>query len=172
MARVRLLPAATLHLEAFLRDPQELSALLGCPIPAGWPEFPEAIPHTLAVLENRPDESGWWMYFFLDAESGALVGSGGFAGAPVDRQVEIGYEIAPEHRRRGYATAAVLALIDRAVSSGEVDRMLAHTLRADERSPAVLRASGFAETGQRVDPDDGELTVWLRRVGAPKDSAG
>ncbi|MCS5719738.1 GNAT family N-acetyltransferase [Herbiconiux sp. CPCC 205763] len=165
MARVRLVPATTLHLAAFLRDPHELSTQLGCAIPVGWPEFPEAIPHTLAVLESRPEEAGWWMHFFLDAESGVLVGSGGFAGPPVDGQVEIGYEIAPEHRRQGYATAAVLALIDRAISSGEVDRMLAHTLATDVRSPGVLRASGFTATGRRADPDDGELTVWQRSVG-------
>jgi ribosomal-protein-alanine N-acetyltransferase len=162
MALVRIIPATATHLSSYLQDPQHLATLLGSPIPEGWPEFPEAIPFTLEVLEARPAESEWWMYFFVDDETDALVGSGGFAGAPSDGQVEIGYEIAPEFRRRGYATAAVHELINKAAMSGEVQRILAHTLVSDERSAGVLRAAGFTEGEHVTHPEDGELVRWRR----------
>jgi ribosomal-protein-alanine N-acetyltransferase len=164
MAFVRIIPATPTHLSAYLQDPQHLATLLGSPVPEGWPEFPEAIPFTLEVLEARPAESEWWMYFFVDDATGALVGSGGFAGAPSDGQVEIGYEIAPAFRRRGYATAATNALIQKAIESGEVQRIVAHTLVSDERSAGVLRAAGFTECEHVTHPEDGELVRWHRSI--------
>jgi RimJ/RimL family protein N-acetyltransferase len=86
-------------------------------VPAGWPEFPEAIGFTIAKLEERPDEAQWWMHLFFDAD-GLLVGSGGFVGPPVDGVAEIGYEIAPEFRGRGYATAAARAMVAKAARAG------------------------------------------------------
>jgi ribosomal-protein-alanine N-acetyltransferase len=164
MALVRIIPATAIHLSEYLQEPQHLATLLGSPIPEGWPEFPEAIPFTLEVLEARPAESEWWMYFFVDDATGALVGSGGFAGAPSDGQVEIGYEIAPAFRRRGYATAAVDALAKKAATSGEVQRIIAHTLPTDERSAGVLRSTGFVAVEHVVHPEDGELVRRQRSV--------
>jgi len=164
MALVRIIPATPTHLSAYLRDPQHLATLLGSPIPEGWPEFPEAIPFTLEVLKARPAESEWWMHFFMDDATGLLVGSGGFAGAPSDGRVEIGYEIAPEFRRHGYATAAVDALAKKAATSGEVQRIIAHTLATDERSAGVLRSTGFDAVEHVVHPEDGELVRWQRSV--------
>jgi RimJ/RimL family protein N-acetyltransferase len=40
---------------------------------------------------------------------------------PVDRSVEIGYEIAPQWRGRGYATVAAAALVQQALAGGAVD---------------------------------------------------
>lgn len=168
MALVRIIPATSAHLAAFLRDPDDLSALLGSPLPDGWPEFPEAFPHTLGRLESHPDEADWWMHFFCDSETGVLVGSGGFAGKPAHRQVEIGYEVAPAFRRRGYATASVRTLTAKAISSSEVDRIVADTLAADQRSAGVLRATGFTETGHITHPDDGDLVRWVRQVNLPR----
>ena len=75
---------------------------MASPVPAGWPEFPESITFSIAKLKERPDEADWWMHLFLDPD-GRLVGSGGFVGPPANGVAEIGYEIAPEFRGRGYA---------------------------------------------------------------------
>jgi [ribosomal protein S5]-alanine N-acetyltransferase len=75
--------------------------------------MPESIDFTIDRLTEYPHEADWWMHFFL-AEGGAvLVGSGGFAGPPRDGIIEIGYEIAPEFRGRGLATAAARAMSTR-----------------------------------------------------------
>lgn len=163
MTPTRIVPASAADLAAYLRSPAALGEVLGSTVPDGWPEFPEAVPHTLDVLRAHPEQAAWWMYFFLD-EAGRLVGSGGFAGPPVDRTVEIGYEIAPAFRRRGHATAAVHELVALASRTGEVDRVVAHTLAADDGSAGVLRAAGFAESGRILDDEHGEVVRWARGV--------
>jgi RimJ/RimL family protein N-acetyltransferase len=88
---VRLVAATPQHFEAFARSPEALAELLGSSsLPAGWPEFPEAFDFTAKRLAEHPEESSWWMQFFMDAATGELLGSGGFTGPPADRQVEMG----------------------------------------------------------------------------------
>ena len=164
MTHIRLVPASVASLEAFLRHPNELSAMIDSPVPDGWPEFPEAIPHTLSVLKRDPAHSEWWMYFFIEERSRQLVGSGGFAGPPEDGVVEIGYEIAPAFRRLGHATAATEALVQLAVRTGVVDEVIAHTLPVDEGSPGVLRAAGFQRSEVIHDPEHGEIIRWRRKL--------
>ena len=152
-----VVPATIGLLEAYRRDPAEFADLLGSALPDGWPEFPEGIEYTLDKLLERPDQADWWLHLFLDVTD-QLVGSGGYVGPPDDGVVEIGYEIAPEFRNRGYATAAARALVAKALADPSVHTVLAHTLPADSASTAVLRKVGFQCTGEAIDPEEG--TVW------------
>jgi len=154
---VTIVPATIEGLEAFQRDPAEFVAFLKSPVPDGWPEFPEAIEFTVDKLRERPEQAGWWLHFFLDSE-GRLVGSGGFVGPPDDGVVELGYEIAPEFRRNGYATAAARAMVDKARASGAVHTVIAHTLANENPSTSVLRRLGFRFAGEVPDEEAG--TVW------------
>ena len=106
--QVRLLAASEPLLNA-LNDNQALfSELVGSSVPDGWPEFPEAIGFTLEHLQTASEaDRSWSMQFFIDHATGRLLGSGGFVAPPADRTVEIGYEIAPEFRGRGFGAAAV-----------------------------------------------------------------
>jgi ribosomal-protein-alanine N-acetyltransferase len=74
------------------------------------------------------------------------------------------HKIAPEFRRHGYATAAVDALAKKAATSGDVQRIIAHTLATDERSAGVHRSTGFVAVKHVVHPEDGELVRWQRSV--------
>ena len=170
MPRIRLVPATPTHLAAYLRDPAELAALLHSPIPEGWPQFPESVPFTLDTLTARPDEARWWMHFFIEDATGLFVGSGGYAGPPEHRSVELGYEIAPAFRRRGFASAAVSELVASAFASGEVDSVVAHTLPDDPASAGVLRAGGFTRVGTVPHPEEGE--VWRWAIERPAPTAG
>lgn len=156
MTDVALVPATVEHLGALRSDPAAFGRMIGSPVPAGWPEFGESIEFTLARLTDHPDQGDWWMHFFL--AGGVLVGSGGFVGPPADGVVEFGYEIAPAFRRRGLATAAARAMIDKAVATGQVDTVIAHTLAYENPSTGVLRRLGFRWAGEVTHPDDG--TVW------------
>ncbi|MDQ1664865.1 MAG: [ribosomal protein S5]-alanine N-acetyltransferase, partial [Actinomycetota bacterium] len=92
--QVRLIPATVPMLNALNDDPTQFGELIGSPVPDGWPEFPEAIGFTLTHLQNAPEaDRSWSMQFFVDDATGRLVGSGGFAAPPVERTVEIGYEV-------------------------------------------------------------------------------
>ena len=135
--------------------------LIGSPVPDGWPEFPEAIAFTLAHLRTASEaDRAWSMQFFVDSATGRLLGSGGFAAPPSARTVEIGYEIAPEFRGRGLGAAAARALVERAVASGEVDHVLAHTQPGPNPSTGVLVSLGFEHVDDQEDPEVGAVWEW------------
>jgi [ribosomal protein S5]-alanine N-acetyltransferase len=135
--------------------------MVGSPVPDGWPEFPEAIGFTLEHLRSASEaERLWTMQFFVDPSNGRLLGSGGFAAPPVARSVEIGYEIAPEFRGRGIGVAAARALVERAVASGEVDHVIAHTLPGPNPSTGVLVSLGFEHVDIQEDPEAGAVWEW------------
>lgn len=147
-------------LECWMADPAELGEELQLQIPSGWPEFPEAMPYTLAVLAEPGADAAWWMYFFVDRTAGQLLGSGGFKGAPVDGRVEIGYEIAPEFRGQGLATQAAGMLVEKAVSSGSVQIVQAQTLPGSNPSTAVLSKLGFRRAGDGFEAGAGDTWLW------------
>jgi RimJ/RimL family protein N-acetyltransferase len=159
--KVRLVQATVPLLEALLESRARFGDVIGSPVPDGWPEFPEAIDFTVERLTSAPlAEHGWWMHLFLDATTGRLLGSGGFAGPPDDRTVEIGYEIAPEYRGRGYGTAAARALVETAIGGDEVDHVIAHTLPGPNPSTGVLKSLGFAHVADQEDPELGPTWEW------------
>lgn len=159
--QVRLLPATVPLLEALQEDRARFGELLGSPVPDGWPEFPEAMSFTLDQLRSSPEaEPVWSMHLFVDPASGRLLGSGGFATRPVDRTVEIGYEVAPAFRGRGLGSAAARALVEQAVASGEVDHVTAHTLPGPNPSTGVLRSLGFEHVGEQEDAEVGTVWAW------------
>ncbi|GAB20574.1 putative acetyltransferase [Gordonia effusa NBRC 100432] len=162
---VTLIPARRDLLEALISDPRSFERLVGSPIPAGWPEFPESVEHTLTSLRSAPTSatSEWTMHLFTETATGALIGSGGYYGPPVDGVVEIGYEIAPEFRGRGLATHAAAALIQKAADAG-VTQIKAHTLAGPNPSTGVLNALGFEFVAEQHDPDEGPLWEWSRAL--------
>lgn len=165
-ARVRLVPATVALLTALTEDPARFEELMGSPVPDGWPEFPEAIGFTLAHLRDAaPADQAWSMQFFVEPASGQLLGSGGFATPPRARTVEIGYEVAPQFRGQRFGVDAARALVERAVASGEVDHVLAHTLPGPNPSTGVLVSLGFAHVEDQEDPEVG--TVWEWRWSRP-----
>ena len=159
--RVRLVPATVRLLAALTDDRRLFSELIGSPVPDGWPEFPEAIGFTLEHLRNAPEaDRSWSMQFFVDHATGKLVGSGGYATPPVDRTVEIGYEVVPAFRGQRFGIAAARALVERAVASGEVDHVTAHTLPGPNPSTGVLLSLGFQHTDDQEDPEVGTVWEW------------
>jgi RimJ/RimL family protein N-acetyltransferase len=100
------------------------------------------------------------MQFFIDDATRRLLGSGGFAAPPVDRAVEIGYEVAPEFRGKGFGAAGARALVELAVARGEVDHVVAHTLPGPNPSTGVLVSLGFGHVADQEDPEVGLVWEW------------
>ena len=154
---IRVEPATSEWIEALVQGDDVFNARFGIPVIEGWSGFPEALPATLAAVRaNGPDP--WGSHLFFDGD-GALVGFGGFKGAPREGEVEIGYAIAPARQGRGLATAAARLLVERARIAG-VERVTAHTLPERNASTMVLSRCGFRLTGARTDPDDPAQQVW------------
>ncbi|MFD1948421.1 GNAT family protein [Nocardioides aestuarii] len=166
--RVRLVPATEALLDALNNDRSVFAEMVGSTIPDGWPEFPEAIDSTRNHLSTAAEhDRAWSMRFFLDEATSRLVGSGGFAGPPAGRTVEIGYEVAPEFRGRGFGAAAARALVEDAAASGEVDHVIAHTLPGPNPSTRVLARLGFERIADEDDPEVGVVWAWRRASSAP-----
>jgi RimJ/RimL family protein N-acetyltransferase len=91
------------------------------------------------------------------------VATGAFKGPPDPAgAVEIAYMTFPAHEGNGYARAMVPALYSIAVEHGAA-LVVAHTLPEENASNRALRSSGFAFTGQVIDPEDGPIWRWEKR---------
>jgi RimJ/RimL family protein N-acetyltransferase len=160
--RLRLIPIEGRHRRAFHVGRGTLARLLGVSVPDDWPHYPEA----LALLHVDADPAAaapgaWGGYFFIDPAQRALIGNGGFHGAPNSRgEVEIGYEIAPAYRNRGFATEVARALVRFAFADARVSGIVAHTLPEENASTAVLAKLGLRFAGERTDPEVGVVWHW------------
>lgn len=109
-----------------------------------------------------------WVHGFrlTEKRSRLVVGTAAFKGPPdEDGAVEIAYAIAPKCQGRGYATEAAGALVDFARADRRVRLVRAHTLPAASASTRVLEKCGFTKTGEVLDPEDGPVWRWERRMG-------
>lgn len=158
VALVTLSPATLAQLEAYFRDPAELASLVGTPLPEGWPVDPTAFLHVANALQYAPDAASHLMYWAFDAETGALVGDGGWR-EKCDGVVELAWEIADEHRGRGLALGLVQSLRDLAFDDLAVRRIDAHIRCEDIRTARTLERAGF----RQVEDDMAIQNYWRRR---------
>ncbi|QTE31410.1 GNAT family N-acetyltransferase [Pengzhenrongella sicca] len=112
-----------------------------------------------------PATAGWITRVIVDARSGAVVGRAGYHGPPDDAaMVEVGYAVDPLLRRRGYARAALVALLARAAREPAVRIVRATISPSNLASRALVLQYGFVEVGEQWDDEDGLETIF--EVGA------
>lgn len=164
MTGLRLVPGTISVLDADLSgDRAALARLLEVETIVEWPPIggehdKSAIEHFRSSLAADAGLVDWLVFYVCSGP--LLVGSAGFFGRPLDGVAEIGYSICEGHRGRGFATAAVSALVDRAVDGG-VQKLTAHVEPTNAASIAVLARNGFARTSLQP---DGRL-VFVRELG-------
>ena len=171
--RLELVPLSHAFLDALLagrRD--EAQALASFPVPAYWPgEHEGHFRMRLDQMQRDPATGPWLVRALVLRDDGReAVGRAGFHGPTgVNGQhdpaaVEIGYDVDPEHRRNGYASEAVLGLIEWAAAEHGIRRFLASISPANAPSLGVARKLGFVQVGTQWDEEDGEELVFeLRR---------
>jgi len=163
-SRLDLIPASRAHFDALATNESALGALLGVRPAPEWLGFDAAREALAQMAETLPPDyepSTWCTYWFVHRADVALIGLGGYKGAPADGAVEIGYTLAPGYRGHGLATEAARAMVDRAFAEPEVERVLAHTLPEVNASTAVLTRLGFVQTETVEDPEDGTIWRWV-----------
>jgi RimJ/RimL family protein N-acetyltransferase len=107
-------------------------------------------------VARTPDDAAWVTGVVVDGRSGVVVGQAGFHGPPDARgMVEVGYEIDPALRRRGYARAALEALVRRAAAEPGVAVVRASISPENVASNALTQSFGFAQVGEQWDEEDG-----------------
>jgi RimJ/RimL family protein N-acetyltransferase len=127
--------------------------------------LPEGVfeaPEVLAMLRDLADAIGQefapasWM--IVDGRE--IVGLCSVVKAPSAGTIDIGYGITASRRKRGFAVAAVGAVLEWARNDERVDRVTAETSVHNIPSQRVLERNGFHRIGTRTDEEDGDLICW------------
>lgn len=108
-----------------------------------------------------PASAAWVTGVIWDERRGLAVGRAGYHGPPDESgTVEIGYAVDPEHRRHGYARAALEALLRRAAEEPGV-RTVRVSIRPDNvASQQVALPYGFVRVGEQWDDEDGLEIIY------------
>jgi RimJ/RimL family protein N-acetyltransferase len=112
-------------------------------------------------VEEDPASAAWVTGVIWDQRHRVAVGRAGYHGPPDSSgMVEIGYAVDPEFRRRGYARAALEALLERAAREPRV-RTVRVTISPDNvASYQLVSQYGFAEVGEQWDDVDGLEIIY------------
>lgn len=157
--RLVLIPASGKIARADASDSDDFGSMLGVVVPRSWPPelFGKHRDRLADLLEQRPNECGWWSWYITYSieglPAGTLVGSIGFAGPPdVNGHVQIGYAILKDYRGQGFATESLGGLIDWAFESTDVQRISGETFADMPVSISVMTRNGMQHVGDGVEP--------------------
>lgn len=118
-------------------------------------------------VRAEPASAGWITRVIWAEDISTAVGRAGFHGPPDERgMVEVGYSVDPAFQRRGYARAALEALLERARFEPGVRVVRASISPDNEPSLRLIAGYGFEKTGEQWDDEDGLEIVyelWITR---------
>lgn len=104
-----------------------------------------AVAHFMAA---DPDRAGWFQYAIERAEDGRLIGDVAVRLHDNLMQAEIGFTLAGEHQRRGYATEAVRAVLDRLFREQRLHKVTGECDARNVASAGLLERLGFTREGR------------------------
>jgi RimJ/RimL family protein N-acetyltransferase len=108
-----------------------------------------------------PTEEPWLLRAAVLAGSRQVAGRIGFHAPPDDEGVvEVGYSVAPNHRKQGLATEMVAGMLGWASEHGAV-ACLASVSPDNVASLATIKRLGFVKVGEQMDEEDG--LEWVHR---------
>ena len=173
--RLTLEPAPVAFIEALERaDIPAAEKAMDLHITGPWFEGPQHwMKLRIRQLREAPALDRWLLHAMAlrvaeaDAPVRTMVGHCGYHGAPDESgMVEIGYQVAPPFRRRGYAMEAVRGLVANAFAHEEITRVRACIRPDNEPSLALTAKLGFVRVGEQMDEIDGlEYIYELERKG-------
>jgi RimJ/RimL family protein N-acetyltransferase len=122
-------------------------------------------PANLRVADDYPTEfsagmaqavgtEGQFHYFVHRLEDDVVVGEIGAAFVDEEGTIEIGYAVVESQQNRGYATAAVEALVAKLRDVSGVCRFVAHAPLERPESGRVVEKAGFAMVRETDDTDE------------------
>jgi [ribosomal protein S5]-alanine N-acetyltransferase len=153
-------------LEALLAKDQAAAVNeLGVAVPESWlDEMKDHLEMRLDQSRSDPRAGPWLLRaVIVRAPERIVIGYINFHGPPEDPGwVEIGYDILPEHRRKGFATEAATAMFDWAASRHGITRMRASISPENEPSLKMIAKLGFTRVGEQIDEIDGLEWIFER----------
>ena len=167
--RLDLVPMSLELMEALLRgDLVSAQPMVGYRIPSDWPHVLESVlRYRIPIAQAQPESLPLLLRaMVLRADPDVVVGRLGFHGPTGnDGMLEIGYEVFPEYRRRGFAREAALAMLRWAQRDPAVLRFRATVSPDNAPSRDLVTGLGFTEVGTQWDDEDGEETLFEREAG-------
>jgi RimJ/RimL family protein N-acetyltransferase len=145
----------------------EAGRLIGAALPEDWPgRTGRTMRRRLAQLEVDPGVQPWLLRAMVLREPPPIVvGRIGFHAEPDARgALEVGYEVEPTYRRRGYALEAVEALFGWATREHGIRHFVASVGPSNVASLALVQKLGFVQTGSQWDDEDGKELVFELRI--------
>ncbi|GAB6106289.1 GNAT family N-acetyltransferase [Fusibacter bizertensis] len=145
--RLRIVALDLENLYHYVHDYECVQLNLGVEVtmPVQDPEIKYVFSRAHYEASSHPEDILWYTSWevILKTEN-VIIGGVCFKGPPDDdNEVEIGYEIVPEHQNNGYATEASEALIKWAKESKQIKSIVACVEPDNLPSVKVLRKLGF-----------------------------
>ncbi|WP_035802975.1 GNAT family N-acetyltransferase [Kitasatospora mediocidica] len=117
----------------------------------------------LDQIAADPGSARWVARAAVAEPEGVVVGYAGFHGPPdAAGMVEVGYSVAPDRRRRGYARAILAELLRWAGAESGVRTVRASISPDNVASLATISGFGFVEAGEQWDEEDGRELIFER----------
>ena len=112
-------------------------------------------------VAEDPASAAWVTGVIWDERCQAAVGRAGYHGPPdPSGMVEIGYAVDPVYRRRGYARAALEALLQRAAREPRVRTVRVSISPGNVASYRLASQYGFTKAGEQWDEEDGLEIIY------------
>jgi len=94
----------------------------------------------------------------IASQTGVLLGNCGIRlDQPNSDYADIGYELAPQHWRQGFATEAIVAMLHFGFETLHLKTIKAHCIATNQRSIHLLQKLTFHET-ERLPPNPNQIT--------------
>lgn len=162
-------------LEASLaNDGEKAEQILGTRPHPEWLAARDLIEIRLAQLQQDPTLQPWLLRAIIRRDEPTMIGHIGFHTKPAadylrdyaPQGVELGYTIYTPFRRQGYASEALVAMMDWAAAKHQVPQFVLTI--SPENAPSLRMAErfGFVKVGSHVDPDDGLEYIFVRNAAA------
>lgn len=131
----------------------------GTAIPSRWladnPAERDMVLFFAQRIREEPELAPWSFRLIVLRESATMIGHVGFHDLPIDGCLELGYTVLLPHRRCGYASEAVRALMDAAARDHGIHRFRLAISPTNGPSLAMADRLGFRHAGEQLDNVDG-----------------
>lgn len=127
---------------------------MGLTLSKSWPDqdFKETLPRIIKNLNKVSSPTGFESWMIIKKDTKEIIGDVGFKGfSSFNDFCDIGYGLALEHRKKGYATEAVKAMIEWAFSIDGITEVTASCLIDNLDSKKLLEGLNFKKINQDKD---------------------
>ena len=162
--RLSLYLIEAVDLITLFEDPKNLSIYAGKPFTNPHRVLIDdsgPLPWRVPQVKEDPSRNIWFVRWIVLKESGEIIGSASFHGAPNEAgMIEIGLGIELAFQNEGYATEALMGMWSWVLDQPGV-KTLRYTVSATNKpSMRIIEKFGFKHMGQQLDEIDGPEEIF------------